>query len=65
VSAKAIERRPKDSVGISGAASRLIVLGQGEGGKQHVTARALMFRDGDGGLERFHGGRGVRRITLA
>lgn len=36
-----------------GASCRLIELGEREGGKQLVAARALLLRDGKGGLEGF------------
>ena len=61
---KAFERRREDGVGFGGAAGRLIELGERERRAQFEAARALPLRDGDGRLESFFRGRGVRGIAL-
>src|ERR1700677_311565 len=43
----------EDRVGVGGAAGRLIQLGEGECRVQFEAASPLLFRDDDGGAERF------------
>ena len=61
---KAFERRREDGVGFGGAAGRLVEFGERQRRAQFEAARALLLRDGDGGLERFFRGRGVGGIAL-
>ena len=49
---KAFDRRREDGVGVSGAAGRLVELGERERGAQAKAARTLLFRDCESGLER-------------
>ena len=51
-------------MGVGGAAGRLVELGERERRAQFEAARALLLRDGDGGLEGFLRRRGVRRVAL-
>ena len=51
-------------MGVGGAGGRLVELGERERRAQFEAARALLLRDGDGGLERFLGRRGVGGIAL-
>jgi hypothetical protein len=51
-------------VGVGGAGCRLIEFGEGERGAKFEAARALLLRDGDGGLERFLGRSGVCRVAF-
>ena len=50
---KAFERGGEDGVGVGGTGGRLVELGQRERRAQFETARCLLLRDGDGGLEGF------------
>ena len=61
---KAFERGREDGVGVGGAAGRLVELGERKRRAQFEAARALLFRDGDGGQEGFFGGRGVGGVAL-
>ena len=51
-------------MGFGGAAGRLIEFGQRQRRAQFEAARALLLRDGDGGLEGFFRGRGVGGVAL-
>ena len=61
---EAFERRRENGVSLGVAAGRLIELGEGERGAEFEAARALLLRDGDGGLERFLGRSGVCRVAF-
>ena len=61
---KAFKRGREDSVGVGGAGGRLIELGERKRREQLVAARALLLRDGDGGLEGFLGGRRIGEVAL-
>ena len=47
-----------------GAGGRLVELGERKGGEQLAAPRALVLRDGDGGLEGFFPGREIDGVTL-
>ena len=51
-------------MGVGGMAGRLVELGERERRAQTPAARALLFRNGEGGLERFLRRRGVGGIGL-
>jgi hypothetical protein len=61
---KAFERRRENRVGVKRAAGQLVEFGEREGRVQLVAARALLLRNGDGGLEGLFGGRAVGGITF-
>ena len=61
---EAFEGGREDGVGFGGAAGRLIELGERQRRAQAPTARALLLRDGDGGLEGFFRGGGIGGIAL-
>jgi hypothetical protein len=50
-------------VGFGGSGGRLVELGERERGAQTPTAGALLFRDGDGALERFLRGGGAGGVA--
>ena len=49
---------------LGGAFGRLVELGEGKGRTQFETARALLFRNGDGSQESFFRGRGIGGVAL-
>ena len=51
-------------MGVGGAAGRLTVLAEGQGGKQAVAARALLLRNFDGGSEGVFARRRIDGIAL-
>ena len=61
---KAFERRREDGVGFGGAGGRLVEFRERERSAQFEAARALLFRDCDGGLVGVFGGRRVGGIAL-
>ena len=52
-------------MGFGGAGGRLVDLGERERGKQFEAARALLFRDGDGGLDASSAGAGLAGSRLS
>ena len=56
---KAFERGRENGVGVDGARSRLVELGERQRGAQFKTARGLLLCDGDRGQEGVFSGRGI------
>jgi hypothetical protein len=61
---KPFERGRENVVRLDRAVGRLVEFCERESGAQFETARALLFRDGDGGLKGFLGSRGVGGLAL-
>ena len=61
---EAFQRRREDRVGLGRVAGGLVQLGERQRAAQTPAAGALLFRDGEGGLEGFLSGTGTRRIAL-
>ena len=61
---KAFERGRENGVGVRGATDRLVELRQRQRRAQLEAARALLFRDGDGGQKSFFRRRGIGGIAL-